>query len=229
MLNPIKKLWLVVLVLLFVNNSQLNAGLITIAQWTFETSVPTNAGPHVAEGGLQAGVAAATGFHTSAAAVYSNPAGNGSPESFSSNTWTTIGDYYQFQFNLTGNQGASITWDQARSTSGPGEFDLQYSTDGLTFQSILSYQVLVSTNPTPGAWNSTTYLPAFTIGPVSLPAAVNDQATVFVRMSSMVVAAAAGTNRIDNVRVQASAIPEPSAISLLAMAFLGGSCVRRRQ
>jgi len=51
-----------------------------IATWTFETSVPTTAGPFSPE----VGSGSALGYHASGSAVYSNPAGNGSLESFSS-------------------------------------------------------------------------------------------------------------------------------------------------
>jgi len=206
-----------------------HAALITIANWTFETSIPTSAGPHFAEDGLQAGVAAATGFRasTTGTTTYSNPAGNGSLESFSSNNWTTIGDYYQFQVNLSGYQNASVTWDQARSGTGPASFNLQYSTDGTTFTTINSYNVLVSTSPT--AWNSTTNFTAFNFGSISLTSAVDNQSTVFVRMSSQSVAAAAGTNRIDNVIIQATVVPEPSTMSLLALAVTGMIFERSRK
>jgi len=211
----------------FASSGTTGAGLITIANWTFETSVPTTAGPHSAEGGLQAGVAAATGFHASGTTTYSNPAGNGSPESFSSNNWTTLGDYYQFQVNLSGYQNASVTWDQARSSTGPASFNLQYSTDGTTFTTINSYNVLVSTSPT--AWNSTTNFTAFNFGSISLTSAVDNQSTVFVRMSSQSVAVASGTNRIDNVIIQATVVPEPSTMSLLALAVTGVIFVRSRK
>src|SRR4051812_39869141 len=51
----------------------------TLAQWTFETSVPTTAGPLAPE----VGSGSALAFHIGAS-TYSNPVGNGSNESFSS-------------------------------------------------------------------------------------------------------------------------------------------------
>jgi len=179
----------------------------TIANWTFETTIPTTAGPHLAEGGLQAGAAEATGFHTGTT-TYSNPVGNGSSESFSSNGWTTIGDYYQVKFDLTGYESATITWDQARSSTGPASFELQYSTDGTTFQTISPYTVLRNSAPPdgPGTWTFSTYNPEFTFAPVMLPSGVANQATVYVRFTSTVTAVSTGTNRIDNIIIQAEAI-----------------------
>ncbi len=45
----------------------------TIANWTFETSVPATAGPHIAELGINAATAEASGFHTDVAVVVSHP------------------------------------------------------------------------------------------------------------------------------------------------------------
>src|SRR5690349_21798851 len=73
---------------------------VLIADWTFETSVPTTAGPYVAEGGVNAATSFASGLHAGAS-VYSNPAGAGSAESFSSTAWA-IGDYYQFTSSTIG-------------------------------------------------------------------------------------------------------------------------------
>ena len=100
-----------------------------VANWTFETSIPTAAGPYAAEAGVNAASSFASGFHTSSATVYSNPAGNGSVESFSSNNWTT-GDYYQFTTSTVGYQNITIQWDQTGSGTGPRDFGLFYSVDG---------------------------------------------------------------------------------------------------
>src|SRR5262249_6268835 len=67
-----------------------------IADWTFETSQPTTAGPFNAE----IGSGQATGHHAGAA-VYSTPVGNGSAHSFSSTVWA-VGDYYQFEVSTLG-------------------------------------------------------------------------------------------------------------------------------
>ncbi|HEY2154598.1 MAG TPA: hypothetical protein VGH33_03145, partial [Isosphaeraceae bacterium] len=53
-----------------------------IADWTFETTLPTTAGPFAPE----VGSGAASGQHASAS-TYSTPVGNGSAHSFSSTAW----------------------------------------------------------------------------------------------------------------------------------------------
>jgi hypothetical protein len=194
----------------------------TLAGWTFETSIPATAGPHAAE----TGSGSATGLHASGSVVYSNPAGNGSVESFSSNMWA-VGDYYQFQLSSTGYQDLSIDWDQVASGTGPAHFDLQYSTDGSSFNSIAPYTVLNNTNP-PGFWNTTTFIADYHFSvDLSAISAVENAATLFLRMTMVDTVSAgggtvgtSGTNRVDNVIVNASPVPEPSSLALASLAGL---------
>lgn len=197
-----------------------------LATWTFETSVPTTAGPHAAE----VGSGSALGFHAGVS-VYSNPVGNGSGESFSSTVWA-VGDYYQFQVSAVGYEEITITWDQTSSNTGPRDFDLQWSTDGVTFNTIFGYQVLANAAPNP-VWNSTTSSAIYTNSATG-PGALDGQATVYFRMTqtSMVSAnggtvATSGTDRVDNVIIEGTLIPSPGALALAGLAGLGG--LRRRR
>lgn len=184
----------------------LGAGISTVqatelAVWTFEVSVPTTAGPHAAEGGLNAGAGSpATGFHASGAVAYSNPVGNGSGESFSSNNWAT-GDYYEFATSTLGQMGITISWCQTRSGTGPASFDLEYSLDGETFTTLVNdYEVPQIT------WSSGSNDPNSCYGPISAPAALNNQAVVYFRLTSQVTSAATGTNRVDDIVISADGV-----------------------
>lgn len=189
-----------------------------LAEWTFETSIPDTAGPHAAEGGLFGGNASA--FHASGSVVYSNPVGNGSQESFSSNNWS-IGDYYQFQTSTLGFSNIAVQWDQTRSGTGPGTFMLQWSTDGVNFTDALEYDVAQI------SWSSINYNPASTFGAILLPSDLDNQASIWIRMTNLVdPGGASGSNRIDNVII--SSIPAPGAIALLGLAGLAGTSRRRR-
>lgn len=186
----------------------------TIAQWTFETSVPTTAGPLAAE----VGVGSALGFHVGAS-VYSNPVGNGSAESFSSNTWG-VDDYYQFSLSTVGYSGLMVSFDQASSSTGPRDFALTYSTDGSTFTSFANYSVLLNGAPS-GAWSSSTNNPLYAISfNLSSVTALDNAANVHFRLvntstftPSGGTVATGGANRVDNFTV--AVVPEPSGLAAL--------------
>ena len=101
----------------------------TLAAWSFDGVTTTNPGqtPSItggsatADSGVLTAGSAFTGFHTTAATAWSNPAGNGSPKALSSNNWG-VGDYYQFSFSTSGYGAISITWDQTGSATGPEGF-----------------------------------------------------------------------------------------------------------
>lgn len=194
---------------------------VTLANWTFETSVPNTAGPYAAEAGLFAATSFVTGSHASASAVYSNPVGNGSLESFSSNFWA-VGDFYQFTTSTLGCSGISIGWNQTRSSTGPSTFDLLWSIDGS------NYTLLVNDYIVPAAsWSSTTPDASSVYAPVAGPAGLNNQSTVYFRMvCDLAPGATGGTNRIDNIVISA-AVPAPGAIALLGVAGLLRSRRRR--
>ncbi len=178
-----------------------------LAKWTFETSLPATAGPHAAEEGS----GDATGLHVLGGTVYSNPVGNGSGESFSSNFWST-GDYYQFETSSVGYTGVEITFDQTRSGTGPGTFDVDISTDGVNWTTLVDDYVIGAVS-----WSSATYQAASTFGPFAAPA-LDDQATVYVRLVSQETTATGGTNRVDNVTLTGVSGVEPGEPPVLTAA-----------
>lgn len=194
-----------------------------IASWSMPTAVPAattgqNYTYGFADGGTYAGTASLSSYHALSTAVYSSPAGNGSQYSFSSNGWS-IGDYYEVFTSTWGASGVSVSWDQTRSGTGPGSFELMMSVDGnQTFTQVTTYTVLqaglAGSNTT--SWNAVTNQPAFTTT-VALGATA-DNGYVTLRFRSLVATAAAGTNRIDNIIV--SGVPAPGAIALLGLAGL---------
>ena len=194
----------------------------TIAGWTFETSVPTTAGPHAAE----EGTGDALGFHTSSATAYSNPVGNGSGESFSSNNWT-VGDYYQFTTSTLGNSGLVFTFDATGSNTGPRDFKIQASTDGVAFSDIgFSYSL------TNDGWSSVGLPNPLSTYSTSLPSSLNNQASIYLRLVQEAdvsinggTVASAGSSRVDNVNI--SVIPEPATIALMFFS-MGAMLIRRK-
>lgn len=206
---------------------------ITIADWTFEATAPSTAGPLFPE----QGTGSALGWHASSDAVYSNPVGNGSGESFSANNWA-VGDYWQFQVSTLGFTGISLSWDQASSNTGPRDYGLYYSTDGTVFNQFNS-DLFVLANASPNStWSSSTTHSEYSFSQdLGSIVGLNNAESVWFRLVNKSTVSAnggstgtGGTDRIDNFIVSATsvavAVPEPSTFiagALLLLPFGVGS------
>lgn len=210
----------------------------TLAGFTFETSLSAgNSTGTTAAGGVfgplaaEVGTGSAYGQHLLTTTGFSSPSGNGSLHSFSSNGWSA-GDNYEFRVPTTGYQDIIVSYDQTRSGTGPNEFNFQYSTNGTTFSNFGSLYTLAGTG-----WNPTTAATAagnsFLFDLSAIPD-VEDAALVYFRITSNGInssggtVATGGTNRIDNVFVTGTEIPEPTTgMALLTIA--GASALIRRR
>ena len=208
-----------------------------IASWSITTAFPTGTGNvptgttygvGAADAGALTAGSSLTSVHAAAAATYTSPAGNGSQYAFSSNNWNT-GDYYQASFSTTGYSTISLSWDQARSSTGPSSFTLIMSTDGgANWTTVLaSYTVLQSGGGgAPATWSSTGARNAIYTNTATLSGAEN-KGSVLVRFQSISgLSAATGSNRIDNVEISGTAVPAPGALALVG---LGGLVAGRRR
>lgn len=195
-----------------------------IANWTFETSVPTTSGPHTAESGAYAASSFASGFH-SATTTFSNPVGNGSSESFSANTWS-VNDYWQFTTSTVGYNGITISFNATGSSTGPRDFKLAYDVgSGLTDSGTYTLSAT--------SWSSATYQPvsAYSFDLSTIVGLANKSAVTFrlINTSSSAIGggtvAAGGTSRVDNFVVSGDAItvtpvPEPGTFVAGALLLL---------
>ena len=196
-----------------------------IANWTFEpdplaTSV-TNSTVGPFSPALGAG--SVTGVHASNNTVWSSPSGNGSANSLSANSWTT-GDYFQFQFSTLTFSNIGMTWSQTRSSTGPTNFFLSYSTDGAAFTTLTNYSVAQVT------WNGTSNnIASIFTADFATTTSVDNLADVYFRLVSEQTAASSGTGRIDDITI--TGVPEPSTYAMLALAGAGfaGYVIRRRR
>jgi hypothetical protein len=191
-----------------------------IADWTFDTTQPTTAGPISPEVGN--GSATASGL-TSITDTAGNPS---SGKSFSGPGWN-VGDYWQFEVNASTFQDITLSYDQLSSGTGPGIFKLGYSTDGVNFTYGSDYTITSTT-----AWKST-------VSDLSAIMGLDGTATVYFRVvddSTTSEAAgtvgASGTSRIDNFIVNGDVLtptPEPSSIALSAVGGCAGLLALRRK
>jgi hypothetical protein len=207
---------------------------VIVAGWTFETSPPADLSNSAAIGPLSAdvGTGSASGSHISAATDWTTPAGNGSVNSLSSNEWA-VGDYYQFTTSTVGFSAVTLTFDQTSSNTGPRDWSVLFSTDGTTYSNVLDYSVLANASPNP-VWNTTTSSSLYTTT-LSLPAAANNDSSIFIRLAQRTTVSAnggtvatGGTSRVDNVTI--AAVPEASSFLFggLALCAAGAPAIRRR-
>ncbi len=201
-------------------------GAIQLAEWTFETSQPATAGPHLAEGGWFAGSSRAHGSHADPSVAYSSPAGNGSFHSFNSNRWSE-GEGYEFTTSSEGFQSLWFEWHQTRSATGPARFQLQIDR-GTGFEDLgAPYLVPVI------SWTSGSLAQASVFGPLALPPVAANLPELTLRLTALEGGSSwAGTQRVDNVVLWGSPlanepVPEPGTLPLLALGSLLLGLARR--
>lgn len=207
----------------------------TIALWNFENLTAPGqpgAGVWITNIAADVGSGVLSAWHAGNA-NYTTPSGNGSTKSLSANTWA-VGDLFQVVVSTVGYSGIQVSFDQTSSSSGPGRFNFDYSTDGVNFTTFVNnYVVLVNGAAPNPAWNNTTYSAAYHYSfDLSSVSALNNAPTVYFRLvqSSPVTAgggspSATGTSRIDNFEV--SVVPEPGSTLLLILGGLLGWVTRR--
>jgi hypothetical protein len=159
-----------------------------IVRWGFEGVTTTNTGTDaivsvgsaVADSGAQTAGSFFSAHHASASTVWSNPVGNGTAKSVSANNWA-VGDYFQFQFNTVGFSNLFVAWDQTGSNTGPRDFKVQYSTDGVNYTDATgtnsTYSLVVSN------WSNTIPRPEHTrILDLSGVTSLNNNPSVYIRL-----------------------------------------------
>jgi hypothetical protein len=193
-----------------------------LAQWTFEVNTPGDLTDSATISGIFADVGAGTAsaLHASPATDWTTPAGNGSANSLSGNTWG-VGDYFEFSLSSGGYAGIGITFDQVSSGTGPRDFYLAYSTDGSAYTQFGGSYVVLA-NAAPNSWSSGTPIATTSYSfDLSSITALDDVPAIYFRVvnSSTVSAnggtvATGGTSRVDNFTVTATAVPEPGVLAL---------------
>ncbi len=189
----------------------------TIAKWTFEFSQPAGtpgAGIWITNIAAEVGVGTAAGLHAGNA-TYSSVTGNGSSKALSSALWA-VGDCYQFAVSSVGFQNLLVSFDVTRSSTGPGNLALQYSTDGSTFTQFGSTFLVLTNGTGAPAWSSSTAQTAYTMSvDLSSVGALNNSSVVYFRLvDATAPTSTAGTLRVDNFNVSATTIAGLPSITI---------------
>jgi hypothetical protein len=128
------------------------------------------------------------------------------------------GTFVQFEFSMTNLEDLSITFATRGTATGFDSSIWSYSTDGLTFTVL------------PGAPNTATRETSFALAPeVNFGSFLDNASTVFVRYTLDGATSDAGNNRLDNLRLDATVVPEPRGLLALgALGLLGWNFLRKR-
>lgn len=205
-----------------------------IAKWTFENFPDPNPGAPVVAGSnvaAEIGVGLAALSNGGTAASITSPAGNGSANSYSANSWD-VNDYFEFETSSIGFKNLSVSWDQTGSATGPKNFKVQYSTNGTSYTDLPSgtYSVLVNGAPN-STWSVASGVQAaygltFAVGSLldnltAIGIRLVDTSTTAINNGTV---GSGGTSRVDNFTFNGeviSAVPLPGT----AIVFMIGTAI----
>jgi len=182
-----------------------DAGADLIAYWHFNT-YDGDATTIAADVGV--GTITITGFSagdlnnfsgTTVNAISSTPAGT----SLSLENNANNGDFLTVSFSMTGLRDLVLTYATQRSLTGFNSNQWAYSTNNVTFTNFGS-----PVGPLTNSFGLVTL-------DLSSVSSLNNATTVFLRYTFNGATSSLGNNRIDNVQLNAQAIPEPRASTLL--------------
>lgn len=126
------------------------------------------------------------------------------------------GSFVQLQFSTAGLEDIIVTFATRGTSTGYNSGLYSYSTDGTNFT-----QAGVPSTAT----ISTTF--ALATADLSSISAIDDQSSVFVRYTLAGASSVSGNNRIDNLQINGTVIPEPASLGLIGVGAL--ALLRRRR
>jgi len=180
------------------------AGVEAIAMWTFTD--PSN--PAIERAGADFGTDANLGnVITTSANITAFVAGDGHATSaLNANTWNQVGRHWEVRVSTQGYENILVSSKQSSSATGPGDFVLQYSLDGVTFTDV-SLGDTIRPGLNPGAGTGAPLPASGIITDVALPSSVSNQDEIWVRWSvatmrqqnNATMTATGGTNRITDI------------------------------
>jgi hypothetical protein len=181
-----------------------------IAHWDFEditkrdaitSNALFNSNPYTADNGIVANVDIAPITLVGAPLFTAWVAGSGGAGTFApnANTWDNGMDtkYWLINFSTSGYENLKLSSKQRASATGPRDFNVQYSTDGLSWTDVPGSTIVDSVDWTHGVLNE-----------LELPVACNNQPTLMLRWImttntavNLAAVASTGTIRIDDILI----------------------------
>ena len=197
-----------------------------IAYWNFNSlSIATASAPGT--GGVPTTIAADQGSGTLSLADWTGlvddfvgstlNALNGDPgeESLSLISNAGNGSFIQVSFSMAGFTDLEVSFATRGTSSGFDAGQWSYSTDGTTFFDF--------------GGNTATRVGSFAIASAGTTNGLDNVSTAFLRYTLDGATTASGNNRIDNLQLNATAIPEPSSLAVLGLISAGVAVRRRRK
>lgn len=114
-----------------------------------------------------------------------------------------------FTFSTSGYQGLILTYATQGTATGFNSQSWSYSTDGTTYNSA----TIISSIPT-----------SFATEEVDFSSALDNQSSVYIRLTVSGDTSTSGNNRFDNVQFNVSAVPEPATWGAISALGLLGIC-----
>ncbi len=202
------------------NSTAANAGVYSgSASFTLSSGLNYNTNATTAPNG-DVGTFAGAVLSAIPADVANNPGGALSIRgavsgSGSANSADNNGEFVQFAVSTLGYSTIGIKWDGRGTGTGFGQTaspnKILVSTDGINFSQLATYTSAQTTFQT--------YTFAGT-------GALDNQATIYVRLQFFGATTGGGNNRIDNFQISGVAVPTPGSLALLG---LGGLVAGRRR
>ncbi len=182
----------------------------------------------------EVGTGTVYGVHTVTNSVWSFPVGNGSVNSASATGWTSGNSYWEIEVPTATFRDIIVNFDQVSSSTGPRNWKFQYKVgsagsyvDVGTYANLPNGNSGTISNP---SWSSSVVNLAnrytFDLSAISAIEDVSGS-NVFFRLlvdgtqqagSNVTAFPTTGTNRIDNVLITATPVPEPMTAGLLTAA-----------